>query len=373
MTCRLSHGAKTIDLAAPIVNSFFVDVGPPRTVQTTLTGISEVITLPRVDIRVRAEWPIMDSVSLLASLRNWAQAAQRGEAWTLALDSAKTVDTLLSLGAAAGDTTLYAVEPVGLTAGQTYKLIDGPNYQLVTIASVSGDLVTLTAALDSAFGAGAILRDQFYFRGVLREDRSLPIRLLGSDDGAVQWPPSRFIFAPEFQEDISTAQETSVMFKALSALAAGSDVATAQPWFPSLGGVAVAANTTYFFEGYLRISRAAGVVSHTLSLLFGGTATLTSIAYKADCNTGDVVTNLAENQTAIEVATATVVKAASTSATEQIAIKVSGVVRINVAGTFIPQFQYSAAPGGAPSILANSWFQLTPVGPGSVVSSGTWS
>lgn len=166
---------------------------------------------------------------------------------------------------------------------------------------------------------------------------------------------------------------TDRLFKVLSGNASGTDVNTAQPWFPSAGGVAVSSSTTYFFEGYLRTSRSAGTTSHTTSLLFGGTATLTGIAYRINVNTGDTVANAAQNHVAAEVATATVVKAASTSATEQISIFVTGVVRVNAGGTLIPQFQYSAAPGGAPSILANSYFLLQPIGSSSVTSLGTWS
>lgn len=164
-----------------------------------------------------------------------------------------------------------------------------------------------------------------------------------------------------------------MLYKCLAASDTGANVLTAQPWFPTAGAVAVKASTLYAFEGRLRTSRAAGVASHTTSLLFGGTATLTSIFYRAFVNTGDVVTNLAVNQTSIEVATATVVKAASTSATEQISITVSGVVRTNAAGTFIPQFQYSAAPGGAPTILANSNFRMYIMGTSADTSKGTWS
>lgn len=166
---------------------------------------------------------------------------------------------------------------------------------------------------------------------------------------------------------------SGLIMRALSANATGTDVSTAQPWFPTTGGATLQSSTTYFLEGTLRTSRAAGAVSHTTSLLFGGTATLTSIEWQSVVNTGDVVTNLAANQTTSEVATATVVKAASTSTTEQISIQVKGIVRINAGGTFIPQFQYSAAPGGAPSILSNSYFKLYPVGTGGVTSIGTWS
>jgi hypothetical protein len=70
---------------------------------------------------------------------------------------------------------------------------------------------------------------------------------------------------------------------------------------------------------------------------------------------------------------AVVVKAASTSATEVIAILVTGIVRINAGGTFIPQFQYSVAPGGAPTVKANSYFHMFPIGDNTVTTRGTWS
>lgn len=171
---------------------------------------------------------------------------------------------------------------------------------------------------------------------------------------------------------ISTA--SGLLFKALSANDTnGTNVNTAQPWFPTAGSVTVAALTTYFFDGLLRTSRSAGVTSHTTSVLFGGSATLTSILYNTLCNTTDVVTNAAINQTQSEAATAVVVKAASTSATEQTLIRVAGIVRINATGTLIPQFQYSVAPGGTPTVLANSYFRLTPVGINTVTTSGTWA
>ena len=190
-------------------------------------------------------------------------------------------------------------------------------------------------------------------------------------DGILVWDSSASSTKAATLAD--TLSLSNNLFKILSSNATGTDVATAQPWFPTAGGVALTSSTTYLFQGILRTSRSAGTTSHTTSLLFGGTATLTSILYRAIVNTGDVVTNIAANTTAIEVATATVVKAASTSATEQIGIYIKGVVRVNAGGTFIPQFQYSAAPGGAPSILTNSYFYLSPIGTSSVTSSGTWS
>ena len=155
--------------------------------------------------------------------------------------------------------------------------------------------------------------------------------------------------------------------------AGGQDVATAQPWFPTNPGVTLKANQTYLFEGLLWLSRSGGTTSHTTSMLFGGTATLTSIAYFAMCKSTDVATLGNVGAAMFNVATASTVKNASTGATEQVVIHVKGSVRINAAGTFEPQFQYSAAPGGAPTIKAGSYFRLEPLGDGSIEASGSWS
>jgi hypothetical protein len=167
-----------------------------------------------------------------------------------------------------------------------------------------------------------------------------------------------------------------LLFKCLTADdTGGQNVATAQPWFPTAGGVTLLAATTYFFEGLLHLTRAAGAVSHTTGLLFGGTATLTSIDYLASARSGDVNTAPGANSVdqVISVATNTQIKAASTSTTEDILVKVLGVVRINAGGTFIPQFIYSAAPGGAPTIKRNSFFMLWPIGDNNIASVGTWA
>lgn len=167
----------------------------------------------------------------------------------------------------------------------------------------------------------------------------------------------------------------AVHFCALSADYTGSDVNTAQKVFNSTtnGTITLAASTTYDFEAHYVITRAAGTTSHTLAVLFGGTATLTSIMYSAEStsSTGNVLT--AVSAIYATAATATTVTAASTSATENVIIKLRGVIRINAAGTIIPQIQYSAAPGGAPTILKNSFIQFSPRGTNTVVTAGNWS
>ena len=163
------------------------------------------------------------------------------------------------------------------------------------------------------------------------------------------------------------------LFKILASGVAGADSNSAQPWFPSAGAVTVASDKSYMFEGFLHLVRSAGSTSHTTGILFGGTATLTGIRYLAMCKEGDA--NDLQDISGFVGAAATelVVKAASTSTTENAIIRVTGVVRINAGGTFIPQFKYSAAPGGAPTVQTNSFFRMVPLGSGSVTEKGTWA
>jgi hypothetical protein len=155
----------------------------------------------------------------------------------------------------------------------------------------------------------------------------------------------------------------------------GSDVATAQSVFnsPASGTITLPASTSYFLEAVYYITRAAGTTSHTLSTLFTLGGTLTSITYTADTTstTGNALG--AVSRIYATGATAAVVTAASTTATENITVVIRGVVRTNTAGSFTPQIQYSAAPGGAPTILTNSYLRLIPIGTNTVASVGNWS
>lgn len=142
---------------------------------------------------------------------------------------------------------------------------------------------------------------------------------------------------------------------------------------PASGTITLPASVTYFLEAVYYITRAAGTTSHTLSTLFALGGSLTSIAYTADTTstTGNALG--AVSRIYATAASALVVTAASIEATENITVIIRGVVRTNTAGTFTPQLQYSAAPGGVPTILANSYLRLIPVGTNSVASVGNWS
>lgn len=168
---------------------------------------------------------------------------------------------------------------------------------------------------------------------------------------------------------VTRANDLDLLYRVIDADGTGANNNSAQPWFPSAGGVTVQAATLYVFEGLLHISRSAGVTSHTTGMGFGGTATITAFNAIYQCGEGDVAT-LADDDCISATSAANIqVKAASTSATEIIKASVSGAVLINAAGTFIPQFTYSTAPGGTPTIEAGSWFEMRK----RATSKGAWA
>jgi hypothetical protein len=155
------------------------------------------------------------------------------------------------------------------------------------------------------------------------------------------------------------------------------DTATAQKVFNSStnGAVTLDAATTYQLDALYLLTNT-GTTSHTWGTLFAGAATLTSIAYRAAAHTSTGNTLTAVSEIYATAATELVVTAASTSATENVIIKIDGTVRVNAAGTFIPQIKASAAPsGGVQTMLANSYIRLRPIGSNTVaiVPAGSWS
>jgi hypothetical protein len=156
----------------------------------------------------------------------------------------------------------------------------------------------------------------------------------------------------------------------------GSDTTAAQKVFNlgtgSAGAITLPASTSYFMEATYYITRSVGSNSHTLSTLFAVGAALTGITYTADTTSTTGNTLGAVSRIYATAATAVAVTGASTSSTENITVVIRGIVRTNTSTTFTPQIQYSSAPGGAPTILTNSFIRLTPIGSSAVTFVGNW-
>ena len=144
-------------------------------------------------------------------------------------------------------------------------------------------------------------------------------------------------------------------------------------------GVTLAASTVNAFETYLLIRRTAGTTSHTIGILYGGTATNNNISYfvtsfrdstaGASGASGTFAVAAGWNTTTGNV----VLTGSNTSSNSTFTAITRGTISINAGGTFIPQYQLSAPPGGAYSTLAGSYISIWPIGTaGSNTSVGPW-
>ena len=163
----------------------------------------------------------------------------------------------------------------------------------------------------------------------------------------------------------------------LNTAVAGANATGAQNLFGV--GVTLVGSTVYEFEIVTALNKSAGATSHTISLGFGGTATVNNIFYEAYINTSGAT--LAAISTAntyygyVTTASATVVTPAITSSGANYEIwQIKGTVSINAGGTFIPQYTLSAAPGGAYSTVAGSYIKISALSAsGANTSIGTWA
>lgn len=139
------------------------------------------------------------------------------------------------------------------------------------------------------------------------------------------------------------------------------------------GQITLASNTAYQFEAdYLGTNT--GTASHTWQTLFAGGASLSSITYDVVAtSSGTASTPTAALQLWQNVATATSVTTASTSATENVTIKLRGMVRVTTGGTFIPQIRFSGAVAGTATMTTGSYFRIWSIGPDTVTVNGNWN
>lgn len=149
------------------------------------------------------------------------------------------------------------------------------------------------------------------------------------------------------------------------------NVATAQSLFGV--GLTVAGATTYEMEIVFGVGTT-GATSNSLGMSFLGTATLTGIGYMCDTTNQATshATQGAVSRVYVQTAANTLIAAAVAAATFR-NCTVKGLVRVNASGTFIPNITYSAAPGAAPVVTADSYIKMTPLGPNTALSIGAWA
>ena len=143
-------------------------------------------------------------------------------------------------------------------------------------------------------------------------------------------------------------------------------------------GVTLSSSTVYEFEYYAVFSKSAGTTSHSFGIGFGGTATVNNVLYGGAWNTtttsytaGTVASPASLDSNSVSNFN---VQTAITSAGRTLYFYLRGTVSVNSGGTFIPQYTLSAAPGGAYSTVAGSYFRINPLSAsGANTNVGTWA
>jgi hypothetical protein len=148
------------------------------------------------------------------------------------------------------------------------------------------------------------------------------------------------------------------------------DDATSQAIFPSTeDAITLVAGMTYRFRAVYHLTK--GGNSVTLATVFGGDATLTTIAYHTVGSIGSANTaNTAQTALPIQAASTTVLAA---SAATQCRVKLEGELEVNAAGTLIPQVAFSGATGSTPTVAVGTWFEIWPLGINPITKSGPWA
>ena len=142
---------------------------------------------------------------------------------------------------------------------------------------------------------------------------------------------------------------------------------TAQKLFnTSTNGAVTLPVGTYAFECEFNLS-AMSATSGSFGFALGGTATLTQY-WTAIANKAAFATATAPQTTFNTAANATLATANTTGTGYA---KISGMIRITVAGTVIPQFSISQA--AAAIVGLGSYFRIKPMGSSTVTTVGNWS
>jgi len=182
-----------------------------------------------------------------------------------------------------------------------------------------------------------------------------------NSSGRGVWQTSHIILTPSGDRTLSQNTSAQAIFDS-----------------PTNGEITLTAGTTYVMEGLVTVTNtAAPSASHTYSISFAVSGSLTSISYTVDATVSAGAPSAGTTTVARAIGTtvsAVQVTAASTASSEVAIFLIRGVVRSSTSGTFRPQIQFNTnAPGGTSAVSADSYFILTPVGSSLVTSVGNWS
>jgi hypothetical protein len=258
-----------------------------------------------------------------------------------------------------------------------------PYFSGATTWATSGALTVNSPVLGGGVGASPVVvaglttdGTSQYVAGVAGASVG-SVKLNNATSGSVVIQPDTGALGTTVSKMVATGDTLTVSQAAFLALSGNyvlTDTTNAQKAFDAStnGQFNAAASTTYQFECLYLITNT-GTTSHQWQSAIGGTATFTSLAYNVTATTAGTAGMANTQQGYATSASAFTITSASTSATENVRALLTGLLRVNGAGTIIPQVKLSATTGGTLTMLANSYCRLTPWGSNTVTTSGNWN
>lgn len=301
-----------------------------------------------------------------------------GSAWEVGLGTYSTTGPTLarttiyanSLGTTAaisltGTSNVFITLPAEFAAGVTS--FNGGTTGLTPSSSTTGD-ITLAGTLAVANGGTGVTTSTGSGNNVLSTSPTIATptitSLYGQNTNLVTTPYNGSGLIP------------GELIYRLNATYLGSATTAAQSF---LGvGVTLDASTVYQFEALLAMSKTATATAHSISALFGGTATLNNISYEIFLPSGAItsytdINNATAFSLFIQTASATIISNPGAVASIFRYYLIKGTVSINAGGTFIPQYKTSVSVGPYTTAIG-SYFKLSPLGAsGSDTNIGSWA
>ena len=338
--------------------------------ETKLDGIAA-----GAEVNVNADWNAISGDALILNKPTLGTAAATdSSAYATAAQGAKA-DTALQ-PAAIGvtvqgyDADLTAWAGVATTAKQD-TLVSATNIKTINGSSVlgSGDLVvsgsfsggTLTSQLKLATGAAGVGTAPLEFvSGTLNTT---------PEAGAIEYDGNAYYSSVANSTRGVIPSEQIIVLTGTNTLTSQT---AAQAIFDGGGGSATGAVTlpvgTYQYETSFCIS-GMSATSGSFGFAFGGTATET---YSYNASASKAGTSLTTPRALVSTCGSAAITTLVANSTGTVGSAfITGIIRVTVAGTIIPQISLTVA--AAAVIQANAYFKVSPIGNATVATVGNWS
>lgn len=178
MTVRIGYNGKTIDFPQYVYRNTPPDYQRQTSGRKSASGIEETLNI-RHDVMMDMAWryfPNDDAVyaTLKRNLKQLESHAQKGGAFTVALDSTDTFITTTTNSPASGASLVSLTSVTGIVAGRSYVLRNKPDCAVVKVDGIAGLDVTLAETLNEGYFAGDRFRAEMYWPARLA-DKTRPI------------------------------------------------------------------------------------------------------------------------------------------------------------------------------------------------------